>query len=186
MIEGATLSALNHLLAQASWARQKLSPFAGRRARFLMPPWQLAFAVTAEGLFEASTDEADVTVSLPAEGPLLAVQGLDRLLAEAHVEGNAEFATALSFVLKNLRWDAEEDLSRLVGDIAAHRLVRGAETLADWHQQAARNLTENLAEYLSEESRLLVGRRELAAFAADLQAFDQQLGRLTERLGRIG
>lgn len=185
MIEGFALSALNHLLAQAAWARQKLSAFAGRRARFVMPPWQLAFAVSAEGLFEPSRDEADVTVSLPADGPFLALQGMDRLMAEAHVTGNAEFATALSFVLKNLRWDAEEDLSRLVGDIAAHRIARGVASAAAWQKQAATNLAENVSEYLTEENRTLVRSKELAALAEDLRTFEDDLKRLEGRLNRI-
>lgn len=183
MIQTAALAALNHLLGQASWARRQLSSFVGRRARFEMPPWQLAFSVNAEGLFESVAEaEVDVTVSLPADGPLLALQGVDRLMARAHVVGNAEFATALSFVLKNLRWDAEEDLSRLIGDIAAHRLVGGATALATWQKQASRNLVENLAEYLGEETRLLTPVDELAAFREDITDFGNRLARLQSRL----
>ncbi len=183
MIQTVVLGTLNHLLAQANWARRQLLPFAGRRARFEMPPWQLAFSVDAEGRFEAIAEpEVDVTVSLPADGPLLALQGIDRLMATAHVTGNAEFATTLSFVLKNLRWDAEEDLSRLVGDIAAHRLVGGVSTLAGWQRQASRNLAENLAEYLGEEAGLLTPAGELDGLRTDLADFSHQLARLQTRV----
>jgi len=183
VIQTAVLAALNHLLGQASWARRQLLPFAGRRARFEMPPWQLAFSITAEGLFEVVAEpEVDVTVALPADSPLLVLQGIDRLMAAAHVVGNAEFATALSFVLKNLRWDAEEDLSRLVGDIAAHRLVGGATALVGWQKQASRNLAENLAEYLGEEGRLLTPVGELARFREDIADFSSRLAHLQSRL----
>lgn len=183
MIQTAVFAALNHLLGQASWARRQLLPFVGRRARFEMPPWQLAFGITAEGLFEAVAEpEVDVTVALPADGPLLMLQGVDRLMATAYVVGNAEFATALSFVLKNLRWDAEEDLSRLIGDIAAHRLVGGATALAGWQKQASHNLAENLAEYLGEEARLLTPVGELVAFREDVADFSNRLTRLQSRL----
>jgi ubiquinone biosynthesis accessory factor UbiJ len=186
VIQTAILGALNHLLAQASWARRQLLPFAGRRARFEMPPWQLAFGVDGEGLFEAiAVPEVDVTVSLPADGPLLALQGIDRLMATAHVTGNAEFATALSFVLKNLRWDAEEDLSRLVGDIAAHRLVGGLSVLAAWQKQASRNLAENLAEYLGEEAHLLTPAGELAMFRSELADFSHRLAHLQTRVKAV-
>jgi ubiquinone biosynthesis protein UbiJ len=102
-------------------------------------------------------------------------------MAEAHVTGNAEFATALSFVLKNLRWDAEEDLSKLVGDIAAHRLVGAAANLAAWQQQAASNVADNIAEYLGEEARLLVPGRELAAFREELADFASRIEKLEAR-----
>lgn len=186
MIEGIALKGLNHLLGQAAWARQRLSGFAGRRALFEMPPWRLALAVTADGRFEsAGNDSVDVTVTLPADAPLLAIQGTDRVMAAAHVTGNAEFATELSFVLKNLRWDAEEDLSQFVGDIAAHRIVGGVSALASWQKQAARNLGENLAEYLREESALVLPRRDLTAFKAELEQLTSRLEKLETRVREL-
>ena len=186
MIDKLVLGGLNHLLRQASWARKQLQPFAARQARFDMPPWQLAFAVTGEGLFEPVAEgDIDVTITLPANAPLLALQGVDRAMAAAHVAGNAEFATALSFVFKNLRWDAEEDLSKLVGDIAAHRLTELGGRVAQWQKDAARNATENIAEYLSEEARLVVSKRELAGFAQTLAALEQRIADLEGRLARI-
>lgn len=182
MIEKVVLGALNHLLGQAAWARQQLQPFAGRQARFDMAPWQLALCIGADGQFEpVGEGEIDVTVTLPAETPLLALQGIDRAMAQAHVTGNAEFATALSFVLKNLRWDAEEDLSKLVGDVAAHRLAAVPPRLTLWQKNAARNLAENVAEYLGEESRLLVPARELAQFREELADFAQRIEMLEAR-----
>jgi ubiquinone biosynthesis protein UbiJ len=182
VIEKVVLGTLNHLLGQAAWARQQLRPFAGRQARFDMSPWQLAFAVTAGGLFEpVGEGEIDVTVTLPADTPLVALQGIDRAMAQAHVTGNAEFATALSFVLKNLRWDAEEDLSKLVGDIAAHRLVAVSSRLTLWQKQAARNVAKNVAEYLGEESRLLVPARAFADFRQELADFTRRIEKLETR-----
>jgi ubiquinone biosynthesis protein UbiJ len=187
MIQGLLLGALNHLLGQAAWARGQLQPFAGRRARFDMPPWQLSFAVTAEGLFEkVGEGDVDVTVTLPAETPLLALQGIDHAMAGAHVTGNAEFATALSFVLKNLRWDAEEDLSRLVGDVAARRLVGMSSRLTLWQKEAARNLAENVAEYLGEESRLLVPARDLVELRRETEEFAGRLAKLDARIKSLG
>jgi len=183
VIQTVVLGALNHLLTQATWARRQLTPFAGRRARFEMPPWQLAFGIGDDGFFEALTEpEVDVTVTLPANGPMLALQGIDRLMATAHVTGNAEFATALSFVLKNLRWDAEEDLSKLVGDIAAHRIVGGVSAAAVWQKQATQNFAENIAEYLGEEARLLTPISELTDFRQDMADFSNRLARLETRV----
>jgi ubiquinone biosynthesis protein UbiJ len=187
VIDTLILGALNHLLGQAEWARRQLQSFAGRQARFDMPPWQFAFSVSADGLFEpVGEGEIDVTVALPAETPLLALQGIDRAMAEAHVTGNAEFATALSFVLKNLRWDAEEDLSRLVGDIAAHRMVGAASSLAAWQKQTARNGVENIAEYLGEESALLVPRRELVTFRDEIADLSTRIDALAARAKALG
>ncbi|MBK6677256.1 MAG: hypothetical protein IPG52_10640 [Rhodocyclaceae bacterium] len=186
VIEGLVLGALNHLLGQAAWARRQLGGFAGRHARFDMPPWRLAFRIGPEGRVEATTGEAvDVTVTLPADTPLVALGGLDRAMAAAHVTGNAEFATTLSFVLKNLRWDAEEDLSKLVGDIAAQRIVGVSSRLTSWQRQAARNLAENVAEYWGNESALLVNTREMSIFRAELAEFNRRIEQLEIRAGSL-
>lgn len=153
-----------------------------------MPPWRLDMAVTEEGSFAAiaaAEDEIDVTVALPADSPLRALGGIDRIMAAAHVTGNAEFATELSFVLRNLRWDAEEDLSRLVGDVAAHRVTGLVSRFVSWQKESVRNTGENLAEYLGEEARLLVPRHELAAFSREVAELDERIAGMVRRLDRI-
>lgn len=188
MIAGPVVAALNHLLGQAAWARARLVPFAGRCASFVMPPWRLDMAVTEAGTFAAiSAEEAeiDVTVALPADSPLQALNGVERIMAAAHVTGNAEFATELSFVLKNLRWDVEEDLSRLVGDVAAHRIAGAMAALADWQKRSADNLAQNVVEYLSEESRILVPAHELAELRRDREGLEARIAALESRIGRL-
>lgn len=185
MFSPLTLGALNHLLGQADWARARLAPYAGKYARLAMPPWQLDFIISAEGRLEAAPDGApDVTMTLPPDAPLLALQGQDKVIAAARVEGNAQFATELSFVLRNLRWDAAEDLSRLVGDVAAQRLVQAADKFGNWQQDAARRLAENIAEYATEESGMVARPQEVAAFTDDLARLTDDIALLEERLNR--
>jgi ubiquinone biosynthesis protein UbiJ len=180
-----SLAALNHLLRQADWARAKLLPFAGRSARLAMPPFQLDFAIREDGYVETGTAAPDVVMTLPADAPLRALQGQEQVIAAARVEGNAHLATELSFVLRNLRWDAEEDLSRAVGDIAAHRLVQGANVVAGWQKNAARNLAENVAEYLSEENPLVVRPQDITSHAADLVEVRDKLSQLEKRIDKL-
>lgn len=185
MIGPLSLAALNHLLAQADWARAKLLPFAGRSARLAMPPFQLDFAIREDGYVEATAANPDVVMTLPADAPLRALQGTEQVIAAARVEGNAHLATELSFVLRNLRWDAEEDLSRVVGDIAAHRLVQGAQAAAAWQQGAARNVAQNLAEYLTEENPTLLRPQDLAGHTAELAQIRDKLSQLERRIQKL-
>ena len=49
------LAAINHLLGQAAWAREKLVPFAGHAAQIKLPPFEAAFLIGADGChFRAS------------------------------------------------------------------------------------------------------------------------------------
>lgn len=184
MVEQLFLAALNHLLSSASWASARLQPFAGRQARIDMPPFAFAFEIDADGHVRPNPDpeSADVVIRLPADTPFLLPQGLAKVMAGANVEGNAEFATELSFVFRNLRWDAEEDLSKWVGDIAARRIVQGATGFLGWQKHAAENLAANVSEYLTLEQSLLVTAGEFNVFREDMLRLNAALAQLEKRL----
>ncbi|HUW38452.1 MAG TPA: hypothetical protein VMV91_14095 [Rhodocyclaceae bacterium] len=175
MLDRAALAVLNHLLADEPWARARLKPYAGRTARLTLPPWRLDFAVDEAGLLMAAEAAAEVEITLPIAAPFLLFRGMDALSKEVHVVGSAEFADTLGFVLPRLRWDFEGALAGRIGGLAAHRIARTVEALAAWQAMAARNLAENVAEYLTEE-------RPVLAKAADAADFSREVGRLEEDL----
>ena len=181
------LAAINHLLGQAPWAREKLAPFAGHAAQIKLPPFEAAFLIGADGCLSAPLPEAEleVSISLPAATPLLALQGKEAVMRAARIEGSAEFAEALGFVVRNLRWDAEEDLSRIVGDIAAHRIVKDTTQFAAWQQQAAQNFAANLAEYFTEEQPLIARQADISTFSGDIDRLRDDVARLEKRLQRL-
>jgi ubiquinone biosynthesis protein UbiJ len=182
------IAAANHLLVQAAWARERLAPFAGHVAQIQMRPFEAAFLIGEDGCISspAAAAEPEVTISLPAATPLLALQGQDAVMRAARIEGSAEFAEALGFVIRNLRWDVEEDLSRIVGDIAAHRIVAGTRGIAAWQRQAVQNLAENLAEYFTEEQPLIARRIAITDFSVEVDRLRDDVARLEKRLQRLG
>lgn len=189
MLQAPVLAALNHVLAQASWARGRLIPFAGRSARIELAPLPtLAFTVDGEGYLrprEADSAGADVSITLPKAAPLLALGDPERVFKQAHISGNADFADSLGFVLRNLRWDFEEDLSRLVGDMAAHRIAGLLAGLFAWQRETVTRLGENLGEYLTEEQQTLIRPPEMAAFSDGLRQLQADLVRLEQRVARL-
>lgn len=189
MLSSAFLSATNHLLSQSGWARTRLQPHAGRTARLAIAPLaELDFSVSTEGYLAAwsGEDAPEVLLRLAAvDLPRLLVDGLGTAMRHVRIEGNAEFADALGFVFRHLRWDAEEDLSRVFGDIAAHRLVEGGKHLVGEGRRSLERVSGNLAEYLTEESPLLVPRNALAELSQDVIALRDALGRLDKRVSRL-
>ena len=186
--DAAFIAALNHLLKNAAWARQRLQPYNGRSADMSMPPLALHFVIDADG-YCRSADAAktpDVHIRLPADAPLHLLQGgVDKLMSLAHVEGNAEFATELSFVLRRLRWDVGEDLSLVFGDIAAQRLLGAGRALGDWGARSLQRLAENGADFFIHESSLLASAADAAELAAALQQAHQRLDELELRAQRL-
>lgn len=184
----AFVAAINHLLAPATWARDRLAPHAGRCAMFTATPFEFLFRILPDGLLEPAERECapDVTLSLPLSAvPSLATGDSSRAMSAVRIEGNAELADALGFVFRHLRWDAEEDLSRVTGDILARRIVLGAEAAKSAHLRAWNALGGNLTEYFTEEQKILVTRPALDAHRDDLARLRDDVARLDKRVSRF-
>lgn len=186
MLDLVVLQALNHLLAAAPWAREKLVPFAGKRARLVLGSLPLEFRIAPDGSVESlGTGEPAVEIALPATAPLALLSGREAMMRGAHITGAADFAEALGFVLRKLEWDAEEDLSRVVGDIAAHRLMKTAGDFAAAQAEAGRRLADNVAEFLRYEQPAGVDKPAMTAFSAAVADLRQDVDALERRLAAL-
>lgn len=189
MLSSFILAAANHLLAPAGWARARLQPHAGRTARLALGPLlEVDFSVASDGhLAQWMGDESpDVTLRLsPGDLPSLLAKGSAELMREVRIEGNADFAEALGFVFRNLRWDAEEDFARIFGDLAAHRMVGDGRRIAEQGRLAIDRAGDNLREFMIHEARLLAARDALPILSAELAALRDRLARLEKRVLRV-
>jgi ubiquinone biosynthesis protein UbiJ len=184
MLVDATLGWLNHLLAGENWASERLRAFAGQTVRLELGALSLPIVITASGYFAADhrNAAASVTLKLPADAPLLALTDRPALRAATLISGTAELAENLGFVFRNLRWDAESDLALLTGDIVARRLLDGGKQLLKWHQQQAKNLALNLAEYFTEENPSIARPLDVSAFCREISILQESLEELEQRV----
>ena len=104
---------------------------------------------------------------------------------EIEIAGDTGFAAAIHHVARNLRWDVEEDLSRIFGDIAAHRMTAAGRTLNRWGEQALENTGRAFAEYWTEERPLIAGRRDLEEFNRAVDALRDDVARLEKRIENL-
>lgn len=183
---------LNKLLQREGWARDRLSRHAGKTVGFKVGGFTMRLSIQADGLVQAS-DEAvlpNVTLTIPAH-QLAELPGVLRardpsLLTELlHVEGDAGLAQVVSELARDLRWDVEDDLSRVVGDVAAARMVQAAGALKAGAQTAASRLAGNASEYLIDESALLASRPAYDDWSEKLQAMRLRLDELDRRVSAI-
>jgi len=178
---------LNHLLRGQPWLRQRLAPFAGRGVRLEVAPLPaLALAIGPSGELQASGDAPpDALVRLSPFTLARLAAGDQAARSSVEVSGDAALAAALAGVLHELRWDAEEDLSRVVGDVPARRLVQLGETLLTWQRQALASVAASAAEYLVEERRALAARTVVARWTREVDALRDDVERLAKRLDQL-
>jgi len=135
----------------------------------------------------AAADRApDVTTQI-TPGLMLRFAARDQTVwNDITVEGDAQFAAALNGIARNLRWDVEEDLSRVFGDIAAHRMVDTGRKIAHWGSQGADNLTRSFTEYWTEERPLIARRLDVEQFNRDVDILRDDVARLEKRIDTLG
>lgn len=124
---------LNHVLMQEPQAQERLRRQQGKVVRVALGVFELPLAATRAGLLERAGPGAapDLSVTLADTSPLVVAQTL--LAGERpkiDIQGDVLLAAEVAWLVDNLRWDVEEDLSRWVGDAPAHTLVSQARAAA--------------------------------------------------------
>jgi ubiquinone biosynthesis protein UbiJ len=126
---------LNHVLQQEPEAMQRLRRQAGKTIRLRWPhaplaralPGALALRITPAGLLAQADDDATADLVLTLDEPsafTLAGKLANGNKPAVGIEGDVQLAAEVAWLADNVRWDLEEDLSRLLGDAAAHTLVQ--------------------------------------------------------------
>ena len=179
--------AINHVLRSTPLALERLRRHAGRTAAFHVGPVDVVLTVRDTGEVQAANREAprDLEVKLsPFLVPRLAA-GDERAFHEVEMQGDVEFAQDVAFLARHLRWDYEEDLSKVVGDIAANRIGWAARGFRDWSRDAALRAGQGLAEYWTEETPVLASRVKVEGFVRDVDALRDDVERLEKRIERL-
>ena len=117
---------LNHVLLQERQAQDRLLRQKGRVVQIRWGLFAIDLIVTPAGLVDRAPPAAkpDLVLSVAAESPLIVLQSaLSGKPPPVKIEGDVQLAAEVGWLAENLRWDAEEDLSRLIGDGPAHALA---------------------------------------------------------------
>lgn len=187
MLTYPAVAAINHLLAQNDWARQRLLRFAGKTVRIEASPLVLVWAILPDGTLgqaDVATSADAVCMIPPSALPRLAVQD-ERVHAQIRNEGDAALLAEIFYLFRNLRWDAAEDLSRVSGDVAAERIVGIARLARRQATGALLSLSQAAVEFWTEERPVIAKPRRIEEFAAGVDALRDDLARLEQRIRRL-
>ena len=135
----------------------------------------------AEGTSDATLSGTPIALAALA-GPRAegAVRG-----GGVRIEGDAEVAEKFRDLLTHARPDFEEELARVVGDVAARNIANLARGVLDFGRRTARSLAGSVSEYLQEEGRDVPNRTELEEFLAGVDRIRDDVERAEARLARL-
>ena len=196
---------INHVLAGEPWASAELAKHAGKAIALEMPFGRFAVQINNNGLLDAvrhsnpSAQNPDGEVLSPVRTALvltISSQALATLLTSSGpirenafksvtIAGDADLAQLLGRLAGQLRWEYEEDLSKLIGDAPAHFAVAQGKKIVSAGKAASRDLLENAVEYLSEEKKVLLNQRDFAMHKNQLMELRDSVERLDKRIALL-
>lgn len=123
---------LNHVLMQESAATNRL---ARQKGSVVLVQWRgffVRFLITPAGLLDLAGANAKPDLSLTAtDSSAVIAQSILRGDKPAiRIEGDVQLAADVNWLVDHVRWDVEDDLSRVIGDAPAHALGQVARRMA--------------------------------------------------------
>ena len=135
---------LNHVLMQEKEATDRLVRQKGRIARVQWRVYSMALVITPAGLLNLAPEAAvpDLRLEVTENSPFaLAQTALRGDKPAIRIEGDVQLAAEINWLVDHVRWDVEEDLARVIGDVPAHTIARAVRGIAD----AARGVVDKVA-----------------------------------------
>jgi ubiquinone biosynthesis protein UbiJ len=178
---------LNHLITQNNWARGELQPFSGQTVTIHLGPTNANLTILENGGL-AMAGESSLSDAVISLSPSLALRILAKDVSasnQVQITGNTELAKALAKVLQGMRWDYEEDLSKIIGDIPATQANAFAKKTFSEAKSKVINMTEMLTEYWQEENPLIAKKRHVEAFVKDVDQLRDDVERLEKRIEKL-
>lgn len=187
-------AALNQALSLDPDTSAALLPLEGRRIQLQVEAPPLAMDITVGGgrlqVGPASEVlEADLAVRSTLGGLLGQLPFFRRdhaaSVGKVKVSGDADLARRLQTLASRFDPDWSLPFTRVFGDVVGVQVANAVRTGLQQIRAAAGNLAESAADYVTEESRDVVGREELNAFHDDVDAIRDDVERMAVRVGRL-
>lgn len=183
---------LNRNIADSRRAQALCRQLDGRTVSLVVEGTPLVFFFRSEGGRVALTASHDGTTDATLSGTPIGLLALAGPRAEGalrgggvRIEGDAEVAQKFRDLLAESQPDFEEELARVLGDVAARNIANLARGFLDFGRKAGRSLAGNVSEYLQEEGRDVPTRTEMEEFLSDVDHLRDDVERLDARLARL-
>ena len=185
---GAACRGINHVLGAEPWASAELARHAGKTILLQLPLGNLCLQIQSDGLLaslkEIEAPSLTLEVSTKALSDLAGSSGSlrEQAFKAVKITGDADLAQLLGRLAGQLRWEYEEDLARLVGDAPANFAVRQGKKFVSATRSAVTDLLDNVLEYVSEEKKVLLNKRDFMVRKSELSELRESVDRMEKRI----
>ncbi len=184
--------ALNRLVALDPDTAQALQRLGGRRIGLALEAPPVALDITvADGRLEVGppTDEPDLGIRATISGvlsqlPFLRTPGAPPV-GKVRINGDAELARTVQHLAQRFDPDWDKPFADLLGPIIGPQVARVLREAFQAGAGFAKGFSRDAADYLTEESRDVIGKAELAAFHDDVDDLRDRAERLAARFARL-
>jgi ubiquinone biosynthesis protein UbiJ len=180
--------AVNHVLSSEPWASAQLAKHAGKTVLIELPFGRMCFEIDASGLLASlgDLDETSLALQVSPQALTSLLSGPGNLREQAFkavkITGDADLAQLIGSLAGQLRWEYEEDLAKIVGDAPANFAVTQGKKLLSATRSASSDLLSNLVEYVSEERKVLLNKRDFMVHKSKANDLRDAVDRLEKRI----
>ena len=170
----------------------ELAKHAGKTIALILPICNLSIQLSPEGLLASlpycDLPALELDVSAEALSALVGSSGSlrEQAIKAVKITGDAELAQLIGRLAGQIRWEYEEDLARVIGDAPASFAVRQGKNLASSGRSAVFDLLENVVEYVSEERKVLLNKRDFIVRKTELNELRDAVDRMEKRIHLLG
>jgi ubiquinone biosynthesis protein UbiJ len=184
--------ALNRLVALDPDTAEALTRLGGRRFGLALEAPPVALDITvADGRLKVGppAEEPDLGIRATISGvlsqlPFLRTPGAPPV-GKVRINGDAELARTVQHLAQRFDPDWDKPFADLLGPIIGPQVARVLREAFKAGSGFAEGFSRDAADYLTEESRDVVGKAELAAFHDDVDDLRDRAERLAARFARL-
>jgi len=182
------LRSLNHLIEQERWAHNLLLPREGQSIAITLPIGDFQIEIQ-EGIFVNASDRTNppsVSLTIPQEAIWTFLkEGKSGAMKFVRISGDIDFAAELNRLAADLKWEVEEDLSKILGDATARRVVLESQKMLRQTQLAMNDLKGGIRDYLVYEKSILVDSQQMSDFKSELRLLRDQIDRAEKKVNQL-
>lgn len=182
------LKSINHVIEQEKWAHDLLLSREGQIVAISLPVGNFQLIIQNGFLANTSDNTGVAAVSLEISQEAIWAflrDGKSGAMKFVRISGDVDFAADLNRLAADLKWAAEEDLAKLIGDAPSRRVFIESKKLIQQATLAVDDLKLGLRDYLVNEKNTLLGAQQFNEFKSEIRLLRDQLDRTEKKIIKL-